>query len=137
PSYAVDPADPDAVAAEYAAACHDHRVLESERQELKERMRAWMERARLRLWGEFEISDSAPRLAADVRAVAERLRDGEEPSTGLPARFLLTSSPQQVAALSECVDGTALPILRWRPDRSVEPLEVAQSREWHAEDDAD
>ena len=94
-------------------------------------------RAFLKLWGEFEISDSAPRLAADVRAVAECLRDGEEPSTGLPARFLLTFSPQQVAALSEYVDGAALPILRWRPDRSVEPLEVAQSREWHAEDDAD
>jgi len=43
-----------------------------------------MEHARLNLWGEFEISDSAPRLAADVRAVAECLPDGEEPSTGLP-----------------------------------------------------
>jgi hypothetical protein len=134
-SYALDPRDPDTIAAEYAAAWHDHRVLESERQELKERMRSWMEHARLKLWGEFEISDSAPRLAADVRAVVECLRDGEEPSTGLPARFLLTFSPQQVAALSEYVDGTALPILRWRPDRLVEPLEIAQSREWHAEDD--
>ena len=86
---------------------------------------------------DFEISDSEPRLAADVGAVAECLRDGEEPSTGLPARFVLTFSPQQVAALSEYVDGTALPILRWRPDRSVEPLEIAQSREWHAEDEAD
>jgi len=46
------------------------------------------------------------------------------------------ATPQQVAALSEYVDGTALPILRWRPDRSVEPLEIAQSREWHADDDA-
>ena len=73
-------------------------------------------RAFLKLWGEFEISDSAPRL---------------------PARFLLTFSQPQVAALSEYVDGTALPTLRWRPDRSVEPLEIAQSREWHAEDDAD
>jgi hypothetical protein len=61
------------------------------------------------------ISDSAPRLAADVRTAPECLRDGEEPSTGLPARFLETFSPQQVAALSEYVDGTALPILRWRP----------------------
>ena len=137
PMYALDPRDPDAVAAEYAAAWHEPRVLESERQELKERMRAWMECARLKVWGEFEISDSAPRLGADVRAVAECLRDGEEPSTGLPARFLLTFSPQQVAALSEYVDGTALPILRWRPDRSVEPLEVAQSREWHSDDESD
>ena len=94
-------------------------------------------RAFLKLWGEFELSDGAPRLAADVRAVAECLRDGEEPSTGLPARFLLTFSPQQVAALSEYVDGTALPILRWRPDRSIEALEVAQSREWHGEDESD
>jgi hypothetical protein len=137
PWYAIDPGDPDAIAAEYAAAWHDHRVLESERQELKERMRAWMELARLKLWGQFEISDSAPRLAADVRAVAECLRDGEEPATGLPARFLLTFSPQQVAALSEYVDGTALPILRWRPDRPAESLEIAQSREWNADDEAD
>ena len=135
PSYALDPGAPDAIAAEYAAAWHDHRVLESERQELKERIRAWMKHTRFTLWGEFEISDSAPRLAADVRAVAECLRDGEEPSTGLPTRFLLTFSPQQVAALSEYVDGTALPILRWRPDRAVEPLEVAQSREWHPQDE--
>ncbi len=76
----------------HGPAWHDHRVLESERQELKDRMPAWMEQARLKLWGEFQISDSAPRLAADVRAVAECLRDGEEPSTGLPARFLLTFS---------------------------------------------
>ena len=96
-----------------------------------------MDHARLNLWGEFEISDGAPRLAGDVRAVAECLRDGEEPSTGLPARFLLTFSPQQVAALSEYVDGVALPILRWRPDRTVEPLDVAQSREWHADDESD
>src|SRR5438552_2753407 len=100
-------------------------------------MRAWMEHARIKLWGEFEITDSAPRLAADIRAVEECLRDGEEPFTCLPARFLLTFSPQQVAELSEYVDGTALPILRWRPDRSVEPLEVAQSREWHADDETD
>ena len=93
PRYAVSAGDPDAIAAEYAAAWHDHRVLESERQELKDRMRAWMEHARLKVWGEFEISDSAPRLAADVRAVAECLRDGEEPSMGLPAGFLLTFSP--------------------------------------------
>src|SRR5712691_3053580 len=59
----------------------------------------------LKLWGEFEISDSAPRLVADVRAVAESVRDGEERATGLPARFLLTFSPQQVAALSDYVDG--------------------------------
>jgi hypothetical protein len=137
PLYVVAAGDADAIAAEYATAWHDHRVLESERAELKDRMRAWMEHARLKLWGEFEISDSAPRLAADVRAVAECLRDGEEPSTDLPARFLLTFSPQHVAALSEYVDGTALPILGWRPDRSVEPLEVAQSRDWHAEDASD
>jgi hypothetical protein len=118
PTYTVAPDDPDGVAAEYAAAWHDHRVLESGRQELKDRMRAWMEHARLKLWGEFEISDSAPRLAADVRVVAECLHDGEEPSMGLPAPFLLTFSSQQVAALSEDVDGTAQRILRWRPDGS-------------------
>ena len=62
PVYVVAAGDADAIAAEYATAWHEQRVLESERAELKDRMRAWMEHARLKLWGEFEISDSAPRL---------------------------------------------------------------------------
>jgi len=54
PLYMVAAGDADTIAAEYAAAWHDHGVLESERQELKERMRASMEHARLKLWGESE-----------------------------------------------------------------------------------
>jgi hypothetical protein len=73
------------VASEFAAADHQHRVLESERQELRERMRAWMEQARAAEWGGFVLSDSSPRLSADVRDVAEWLRDGQNPSTGLPS----------------------------------------------------
>jgi hypothetical protein len=51
PLYVVAAGDADAISAEYATAWHDHRVLESERAELKDRMRAWMEHARLKLWG--------------------------------------------------------------------------------------
>jgi hypothetical protein len=40
PTYDLDPEAPDRVATEFAAADHEHRKLESERQELKDRMRA-------------------------------------------------------------------------------------------------
>jgi hypothetical protein len=100
-------------------------------------MRAWMECAKVNEWGDFAISDSAPRLRTDVRIVADWLRDGEGPSTGLPGRFLLAFAPRQIAALSEYVDGALTPVLRWRPDRTAAPIEIAQSRDWHrGEDDA-
>jgi hypothetical protein len=99
-------------------------------------MRGWMTNARVAKWGGFELSESTPRLNTDVRDVAEWLRDREEPSTGLPGRFLQALGPTQVATLNEYVDATATPVLRWRPDRLSLPIDVAQSRDWHGEDDA-
>ncbi|HEY2945718.1 MAG TPA: hypothetical protein VGN09_25020 [Vicinamibacteria bacterium] len=137
PIYDLRPEAPDRIATEFAVADHEHRKLESERQELKDRMRAWMGCAKVNEWGGFEISDGSPRLRTDVRIVADWLRDDEGPATGLPGRFLLAFSPRQIAALSEYVDGALTPVLRWRPDRGAVPIEIAQSRDWHGgEDDA-
>ena len=135
PAYDFHPEAPDRVALEFKQADHEHRTLESERQELKERMRAWMAQARVTRWGEFEIDDGAPRLRADVRVVAGWLRHDAEVWTGLPARFLLAFSPRQIAALSEYVDGALTPVMRWRPDRSPVAIEIAQTRDWHGDDD--
>jgi hypothetical protein len=33
-------------------------------------------------------------------------------------------------------DGALTPVLRWRPDRTAVPMEIAQSRDWHGEDEA-
>jgi hypothetical protein len=54
-----------------------------------------MEHARVMEWGGFVLNDSAPRLNTDVRDVAEWLRDGEEPATGLPGRFLQALGPHR------------------------------------------
>jgi hypothetical protein len=123
------------VASAFAAADHQHRTLESERQELRDRMRAWMAHAHATVWGGFVLSDSTPRLNTDIRDVAEWLRDGENPSTGLPHRFLQALGPTQVSSLNDYVDAAATPVLRWRPDRTALPVDMAQSRDWHAEDD--
>jgi hypothetical protein len=125
------------VATLFAEADHEHRTLESERQELKDRMRAWMEQARRGEWGGFVLSDGAPRLFADVRDVSRWLREDVVPSTGLPGRFLQALGAEQVASLSEYVDATALPVMRWRPDRLALPMDMAQSRDWHADDGED
>jgi hypothetical protein len=34
------------------------------------------------------------------------------------------------------MDGALTPVLRWRPDRTAVPIEIAQSRDWHGEDEA-
>jgi hypothetical protein len=135
PAYDLDPANPERVASEFARADHEHRLLESERQELKDRMRRWMELSRLGEWGGFVLSDSTPRLFADVRVVARWLREDVVPSTGLPGRFVQALGPAQMEVLAEYVDSAALPVMRWRPDRAALPMEMAQSRDWHADDD--
>jgi hypothetical protein len=138
PQYDLRPEQPERVGAEFARADHEHRKLDSERQELKARMRAWMAHARVTRWGDFEISDSAPRLHADVRLVAQWLQDlpgSPPPATGLPARFLLAFSPHQMAGLADYVDSAATPVMRWRPDRSAAPIEIAQTRDWHADEE--
>ena len=137
PVYVFDPGEPERVAADIAAADHARRLLDSERQELKDRMRAWMEHARRAEWGGFVRSDSTPRLSADVRDVAQWLREGEGPSTGLSGRFQQALGPEQVEALGEYVDTTALPVMRWRPDRAALPVDMAQSRDWHADEGED
>ena len=137
PAYAFDPGEPERVAEDFAAADHERRLLESERQELKDRMRAWMEHARRGEWGGFVLSDSTPRLTADVRDVAQWLREGEWPSTNLSSRFLQALGPEQVDALGAYVDATALPVMRWRPDRTARPMDLAQSRDWHADEPTD
>jgi hypothetical protein len=43
--------------------------------------------------------------------------------------------PAQMEVLAEYVDSAALPVMRWRPDRAALPMEMAQSRDWHADDD--
>jgi hypothetical protein len=137
PVYAFEPDASDRVAVDIAAADHARRLLESERQELKDRMRAWMEQARLAEWGGFVISESTPRLRADVRDVAQWLRDGESPATSLSGRFQQALGPEQMTALAEYVDATALPVMRWRPDQAALPMDMAQSRDWHAGEDDD
>ena len=137
PVYAFEPDAPDLVAADIAAADHARRLLDSERQELKDRMRAWMEQARVAEWGGFVISDGGPRLRADVRDVAQWLRDDESPVTGLSGRFQQALGLEQMAALAEYVDTTALPVMRWRPDQAALPMDMAQSRDWHAGEDDD
>jgi ribonuclease D len=89
PTYLVDPADPVRVGTHFAAADHQHRTLDSERQELKDRMRAWMQHARTPS-GAASCSTTAPRGSTRTSAMSrhgsERARARQRDCRGVSLR---------------------------------------------------
>jgi hypothetical protein len=134
-TYAVREDDPARVDCDFGGIDHRRRLLKAEREELRERMKAWLAWKELDGWGEFHFSEPLERWAADVRDLAGLL-PAEPYEHGLPLRFMLAFSPAALAELAPRVSHAS--ILMWRQPRPGE--EVQLSREWHEagaeEDDA-
>ncbi|HJZ10521.1 MAG TPA: hypothetical protein VJ521_00125, partial [Acidobacteriota bacterium] len=67
PTYSLNPDDPYQVAADYMLLDDRQRMLESEKLELRQRMRAWMDLQSLKAWGSWKIAEPQPRWHIDVR----------------------------------------------------------------------
>lgn len=123
-TYGVREDDPARVDCDFAAIDHRRRLITSEREELRERMKAWLAWNELDGWGEFRFSAPRERWAADVRDLAGLLPP-EPCEQGLPLRFMLAFPPAALAELSPRVSHGS--ILMWRQPRADE---VQLSREW-------
>jgi hypothetical protein len=116
-AYAVREDDPARVDGDCAAIDHRRRLLRSERDELRERMKAWLAWKELDGWGEFSFSAPQERWSADVRDLAGLLPP-EPYEHGLPPRFMLAFSPAALAELAPRVSHGS--ILTWRQPRPGE-----------------
>jgi ribonuclease D len=129
PAYSLRPDDPAALDRQFAEIEHRRRLSQSERGELRDRMKCWLLWKQLDGWGEFVFSPPQQRWSADIRDLAGLLPP-EPYETGLPQRFLLAFSPATLSELSPRTSRTA--VLQWRHPRDFQlPEEVQLSRDWH------
>ena len=79
----------DEVDREYAEIDDARRRLDSEREELRCRMKAWMEMTGLTEWDGFRIADPEERWSADMRALVELLPAAAAREIAVPKSFVL------------------------------------------------
>ena len=126
--YVVKPDDAAAADAAFAAVDHRRRALQSEREELRDRIKCWLLWRRLDEWREFSFSPPQERWYADMRDLAGML-PAEPYETGLPKRFLLAFPPSALAELSPQTSRIA--VLQWHPPREAPSAhDVQLSRDW-------
>jgi ribonuclease D len=121
------PVDPARVDADFASIDHRIRLLDSEKDELRDRMKCWLAWKGLDAWGDFVFTPESERWSADVRELAELL-PAEPYEMGLPKRYLLAFPPETLEELSPRTKAT--PVLRWRHPRDLHTNDVQLSRDW-------
>jgi ribonuclease D len=128
-TYVVRPDDPTSADRDFAGIDHRRRLLQSEREELRDRMKCWLTWKQLDGWGQFSFSAPQERWAGDIRDLAGLL-PAEPYETGLPQRFLLAFPPAALEELNPLTSRSA--VLYWHHPREVHRVDDVQlSRDWH------
>jgi ribonuclease D len=128
-TYALNPLDAGELTSDYETADHNVSVLTSERDELRQRMKLWMQAQGLHAWGDFSFSAPRERWKVDVRAIA----DGtiREPiQIAFPQRLRLAFGESELEQLIAAGVTKEVPVLRWLPRALSVGPEAQQSRDW-------
>ena len=131
PVAAIDEAEVDR---QYAEVDDARRRLDSEREELRCRMKGWMEMSGLDQWEGFAFSEPTERWSADMRTLIERLPSAGDREVGVPLQFRLAFGGGVLDRLDATNIETAFVTWRERLATRLDP-EASQSRDWHAEAD--
>ena len=106
------------------------RRLESERDELKGRMRAWMETRALAEWEGFKIGDPEERWSADMRTLVEVLPAAREREVQVPKAFTLAFGGGVLDRLQ--TTSRECNYVMWKQRVATElDREAPLSRDWH------
>jgi hypothetical protein len=122
--------DAERIDREYAEIDDARRRLESERDEVRCRMKAWMEMSRLTDSHGFRICDPEERWSMDMRLLVEVLPAMAERVIGVPKQFRLAFGGGVLERLAVTMSETACVTWRERLATHLDP-EASQSRDWH------
>jgi hypothetical protein len=120
---------------QYAEIDDQRRRLDSEREELRDRMRAWLERHELREWEGFRIADPEERWSADMRRLVALAPAAGDRELQVPKAFTLAFGGGVVDRLATTSRESAFVMWRERTGTRVDP-QAAQSRDWQEEADS-
>lgn len=132
--YPVTTTSEDEVDREYAEIDDARRRLESEREELRCRLKAWMEMKALAEWDGFKIGDPEERWSANMRALVDVLPAAAAREIQVPKSFVLAFGAGVVDRLQTTSRESAYVMWRQRTSTGLDP-QASQSRDWHEEAD--
>ena len=124
----------DEVDREYADIDDGRRRLDSEREELRARLKAWMEMTSLDEWQGFKIADPEERWSADMRALVDCLPAAAAREIAVPRSFVLAFGGGVVDRLQTTSRESAYVMWRQRITTGLD-RQASQSRDWHEEAD--
>lgn len=144
PPYVMDTTDVERLTHDYEAREAEVLRLESERGELLDRMRSWMQFHDRAMWGEFRFSEPHERWKVDVRELWGVIPIGTTVQIAFPQRLWLAFGEADLERLIATGQSKDTPVLRWLPralsvglhaldDR--ERFERQESRDWEAVED--
>lgn len=130
--YPVATTGEDEVDRQYAEIDDARRRLDSEREELRCRLKAWMEMKGLADWDGFRIADPEERWSADMRALIDCLPAAAAREIQVPKSFVLAFGGGVLDRLMTTSRESAYVMWRQRVATQLDP-EASQSRDWHEE----
>ena len=125
--------DAERIDREYAEIDDARRRLDSERDEVRGRMKAWMEMSGLTDSHGFRICDPEERWSMDMRVLVEVLPAAAARVIAVPAQFRLAFGGGVLDRLQATMRETAFVTWRERLATHLDP-EASQSRDWHEAD---
>lgn len=128
--YILNSVDPHCVALDYLNADEELRICESNKTELRSRMRAWLEFSNLRLWEKWKISDLLERRHIDIRDLEPFIAFGSSCDMNLPKKFQICFAPEEIENAQDSIITKTTPVLIWRPGIFA-GVHVSEARDWY------
>jgi hypothetical protein len=125
PPYVLDARNVEGLTDDYEAADRDVLIHDSERGELRDRMKRWMQ-----AWGDFRFSTPRERWKADLRALGGVLLTHQAIQIAFPHRLWLAFDESNLERLIAAGRSNQTPVLRWIPRALSVGIDAQQSRDW-------
>jgi hypothetical protein len=135
PPYIFNELEVERVTHDYEAIEHEVLLLESERAELRERMKGWMMLRGLAAWGDFRFSAPKERWTVDARALSALIPHGTDAQIAFPKRLQLAFQDEELESLVAAGESRQTPVLRWLSRALSVGPQAQESRDWESDDD--
>jgi hypothetical protein len=125
------PEDDERLTCDYQTAEDKVSTLDSERVELRDRMKGWLRFQGLEHWEDFRFSTPRERWKVDVRALQGVVLTNEPIQIPFPQRLRLAFADSDIETLIAAGRSKQSAVLRWLPRGFSVGLDAQLSRDWH------
>jgi ribonuclease D len=129
--YDLHPEDDERLTCDYEIAEDKVAILDSERVDLRDRMKGWLRFQGLENWEDFRFSTPRERWKVDVRALQGVGATNEPIQIPFPQRLRLAFAESDIETLIAAGRSKQSAVLRWLPRAFSVGVDAQLSRDWH------